>query len=90
MQLGRRHDFFFVGGADTPNDRTFHQVAWDDGGFATLEFLGGTRKFIQAKPRFTALVAVGSVTAVATVGQDGANLAVKVDQRFVGRMHAQR
>jgi len=39
---------------------------------------------------FLVAVAVGSVTAVATVGQDGANFAIKIHHRFVGGLQAQR
>ena len=83
VQLRRRHDLVGVRGVETRDDGAALQIARHDGRIAALQLLGRAREFIQTQAGLAALVGVGSVATETTIGEDGADVTVEVDE--VGR-----
>ena len=81
--FGRGHNLIGIGAVDALIDRALGQVARNDGADVLFAVFGeGLLRDVQTKIGF-ARVFIGAVTAKATVGKDGADVAVELD--FIGR-----
>ena len=82
MQLRRWHDFLGVGREDAMDHRAFLQVARDDRDVAALELLRCAANFIETQTGLAAFIRIGSVAAVATIGENRSDFAIKVHRRI--------
>ena len=81
VQVGRRHDVIRIRAQHPSHHLAVLDVAGNDGPLAALQLLGRARQLIQPQPRLAALVGIGSVAAVAAVGEDGTHVPVEADGR---------
>ena len=60
----------------------FLEVAWDDCDIAALELLRCAANFIETQTGLAAFIRIGSVAAVATIGENRSHFPIKVHRRF--------
>ena len=82
MQLRWRHDLLGIGREDAMHHRAFLQVARDDRDVAALELLRGAANFIKTETGLAAFIRIGSVAAVATIGENRPDFAIEVHRRI--------
>ena len=82
MQFRRRHHVFLVFAQDALDQGALLGIARYDGRITALKDFAGARGFVEAETSLATLISVGTVTAITTVGEDRAHLAVEIHPRL--------